>query len=582
MSRLSSGLALFVFVALAASGCGGDGKNGPPPDFGNTSGKPGGVLTVLSAEDVQTLDPGAQYFTYDYQVLSLPTQRALYGWRPRDTKPTPDLAAALPVTSDGGKTVTIKIKPDIRYSPPLQSRTVKSADVKYAIERTFLPSVGNFYAGVYYNAIRGSKAFASGKATEITGIETPDDTTLVLKLARPIGVISNGESLSLPGTVPVPEDYARRYDAKKRSTYGSHQVFTGPYMISGDGKGKLTGYKAGRSIELVRNPSWDRKSDYRPAYLDRIRVLAGNDIDIASRRILSGRSLASGDFAAPPVNVLRSALSTRRDQLAILPSQGNRFIALNTTIKPFTNVNVRRAAAAAIDRTTLRLTRGGETLGPIATHFLPPGMSGFAQGGGAKGTFAFMKNPKADLALARRYMKKAGYPSGRYSGPPLLMVGSNQPPSSNTSEAVRDQLSKLGFKFDFRLVDHAATLGTTCGAPEAKVAVCPDGAWIKDFFDPQSMLDPVFNGDQIHPESGGPNWAQVDDAELNARLEIATSDTDPALRARDYGEIDRTVTGRAYVIPWLWDNQINSVSEDVKGVVNKFSSAWDLSYSSLK
>ncbi len=582
MFRLSGAVAVVVSVVLAASGCGGDGNSGPPPDFGNTSGKRGGELTLLSAEDVQSLDPGAEYFTYDYQVLSLPTQRALYGWRPRDTRPTPDLASALPVTSDGGKTVTIKIKPGIRYSPPLQDRSVTSADVKYAIERTFLPSVGNFYAGVYYNAIKGAKAFASSKATEISGIETPDDTTLVLKLRSPVGVISNGESLSLPATVPVPEDYARRYDALKRSTYGRHQVFTGPYMISGDGKGKLTGYKPDRSIELVRNPSWDPKSDYRPAYLDRIRVLAGNDIDIASRRILSGRGLASGDFATPPVNVLRSALSTRRDQLAILPSQGTRFVALNTTIKPFDNVDVRRAASAALDRTTLRLTRGGETLGPIATHFLPPGMKGFAQGGGEAGTFGFMNNPKADLALARRYMRKAGYPSGRYSGPPLLMVGTNQPPSSNTSEAVRNQLAKLGFKFDFRLVDHAATLGDTCGAPEAKVAVCPDGAWGKDFFDPQSMLDPVFNGDQIHAQTGGPNWAQVDDAELNARLEIARSDTDPALRAKDYGEIDRTVTGRAYVIPWLWDNQINTVSQDVKGVVNKFSVAWDLSYTSLK
>ena len=44
------------------------------------------------------------------------------------------------------------------------------------------------------------------------------------------------------------------------------------------------------------------------------------------------------------------------------------------------------------------------------------------------------------------YMKKAGYPSGKYTGPPLLMVGDNQPPASKTGEAFQAQLEKLGFK----------------------------------------------------------------------------------------------------------------------------------------
>ena len=102
-------------------------------------------------------------------------------------------------------------------------------------------------------------------------------------------MISNGQSLSLPATVPVPKDYAQKYDKGELSTYGKHQVFTGPYMIKNDGKGNITGYKAGRRIDLVRNPSWDSKSDYRPAYLDTISFLGGNDINVASRRILSGK-----------------------------------------------------------------------------------------------------------------------------------------------------------------------------------------------------------------------------------------------------------------------------------------------------
>ena len=51
----------------------------------------------------------------------------------------------------------------IRYSAPLQNRTVKTADIKYAIERCFLPQVGNGYAASYYGAIKGVDAFTSGK-----------------------------------------------------------------------------------------------------------------------------------------------------------------------------------------------------------------------------------------------------------------------------------------------------------------------------------------------------------------------------------------------------------------------------------
>jgi peptide/nickel transport system substrate-binding protein len=161
------------------------------------------------------------------------------------------------------------------------------------------------------------------------------------------------------------------------------------------------------------------------------------------------------------------------------------------------------------------------------------------------------------------------------------MVGDNQPPSSKTGEAVQSQLEKLGFQFNYRQVTRPTTFSKFCGSPKAKVAVCPNGGWGKDFFDPQSLLDPVFNGKNIVPV-GSPTWSYVNDPELNSAFDFAASETDPKERAKLYGEIDRTVTGRAYVVPWLWDNQIALLSEDVKGPLNKFTSALDVDYLSLK
>ena len=68
---------------------------------------------------VDSLDPGYWYYQQDYAQLANTTQRQLYGWKPDENKPTPDLAEALPEVSNGGKTVTVKIKPNIKYSAPL-------------------------------------------------------------------------------------------------------------------------------------------------------------------------------------------------------------------------------------------------------------------------------------------------------------------------------------------------------------------------------------------------------------------------------------------------------------------------------
>jgi peptide/nickel transport system substrate-binding protein len=229
-------LAVIGVLALVVAGCGGGGSKSSSTSGSSTtsggSGKTGGTVTILdSAGSVDSIDPGYWYYQTDYEELGQTTQRWLYSWKPASNVPTPDIATGLPAVSDGGKTVTIKIKSGIKYSAPLADQTVKAADIKYAMERCFLPQVGNGYSGAYYSDIVGSKEYAAGKASEISGIQAPDDTTLVLKLDKPVGVLADANALGLPCTAPVPKAYAEKYDKGKTSTYGEHQVFTGPYMI---------------------------------------------------------------------------------------------------------------------------------------------------------------------------------------------------------------------------------------------------------------------------------------------------------------------------------------------------------------
>jgi peptide/nickel transport system substrate-binding protein len=583
-------------LALVVAGCGSSNSSSSSSSSSGSSGggantnatqapagaKKGGHLDVLSLADVDSLDPGYWYYQYDYMALMEPAQRALYSWEANKTTPTPDLATGQPAVSNGGKTLTIKIRSGVKYSPGPVKRTVKADDFKYALERCFLPQVGNGYVNSYLGDLVGVDAFKNGKAKGIAGIKTPDDSTLQLDFNQPAGAA--GQTLALPCTVPVPREYASKFDAGKQSTYGQHQVFTGPYMIKGAESGDVKGgYVPGKSIDLVRNPNWGGKAggDFRPAYLDSISFLGGQDISVASRKILQGSHMISGDFAAPPTAVLKEAYTKQRNQVKIIPSGGNRYIGLNSAIPPFDNANLRKAVVAATNRNALIQTRGGPLLGKPATHILPPGLGGFKEAGGYGTKFDFYKNPNGNMALATKYMKAAGFSSGKYNGPEVLMVGDDQPPASKTGEAFLTTLKSLGFKVNYRQVPHDVMYSKFCQVPKAKVNICPNVGWGKDFFDPQSMIDPTFNGKNIVP-SGNVNYPQLNDPKINAEMVKAKQLTDQTARNKAWAQIDDQITAGAYVVMWIWDNDVNIESKDVNGVQSLFNASWDPTYTSLK
>jgi peptide/nickel transport system substrate-binding protein len=570
-------------LAIGIAACGG-GSNKSSSTAASTSGKTGGTLTLLSSGDVDdSLDPGYSYYQFDF-VLTGALHRTLYAYKPNDTTaPSPDLASGPAQISDGGKTVTVKIKKGVKFSSPV-NREVTSADVKYALERDFLPQVANGYATAYWGDIVGSKQYAAGKAKEISGIQTPDPQTVVIHLARPTAAIVIG-AMALPGSAPVPKEYAAKFDAGKKSTYGQHVVFTGPYMIPHDASGKITGYQPGRSITLVRNPNWDKSTDFRPAYLNKIVVSEGNDITVGNRKVLTGQSMVGNqaDLQAPPA-ILKLASTMYKSQYSAGPFTGRfRYIALNTKVKPFDNINVRKAVIAAMNKNALRLAWGGPLTGVIPTHFLSPGIAGFDQAGGMNGpNLDFMHTPNGDLNLAASYMKKAGYPSGKYTGGgKLLMVTDSASAQKKVAETALSTLQQLGFKVNLVAVERATMYAKYCSVPKSKVAICPSVGWLKDFADPQTVLDPTFNGKNILPANNS-NWPQLNDPAINSAMDKAETILDANQRASAWGKIDDQVTAAAPGVLWLWDKGPSLASKNVNAVINKENSSWDLSFISLK
>ncbi len=383
-----------------------------------------------------------------------------------------------------------------------------------------------------------------GRSRRSPGIETPDKSTIVFTLTKSTGAALAG-ALAMPISVPVPEEFAKDYDKENPSTYGQEAaVYTGPYMVESDAEGKATGFVTGKSLKLVRNPDYAAVDDFRPAFLDEIEILAGNeDTAVATRRILTGESMASGDIE-PPARQLKTLLESNKTELSVVPGGGWRFISLDTSDPPFDNLDVRKAVVAGFNRVAARQQRGGEALGPIAQHYIPPGMAGFEESGGAEGWSAeedWMQTPEGNRDVAAEYFKKAGYASGKYEGgEEVLIVGDNADPDKSIAQITEQQLNEMGFKTKLRLVTRNTMYTKYCGVPDSGVDVCPSVGWAQDFADAQTMLDPTFNGENIIP-AGNVVWPELDVPEVNTAINEAKVVTDPAERAEAWAAANKLI-----------------------------------------
>ena len=175
------------------------------------------------------------------------------------------------------------------------------------------------------------------------------------------------------------------------------------------------------------------------------------------RRLLA----AAGDRSSR-----RSTQRTKDQLVARSPSGGGRYIALNTTIKPFDDINVRKAVIAGLRPRRAAARRAAASSSATSpTHLIPPGHAGFEEAGGLKGPGVdFRRSRRANTALSAEYFKKAGYPSGKYDGrrdapdgrPPTRASRTRRPRSR------RSNFEKMGFKVRLRLVSQTPCTRRFC------------------------------------------------------------------------------------------------------------------------
>ena len=560
--RLVAMLMAAVLVFAACGGGDGGGNGGPT----QTEAEAGGLLKIAGASDVDYMDPAAMYYTVSW-FLARGTFRQLVTYPgvedfEAQNELVPDLATDTGTPNEDNTSWTWTIKDGVLFGPAQGGEEVEGVtgeeitcdDIKYGLERVFIPSVGGGYP-FYYDIIEGATEFSEGKAEDISGIVCEDDKTITFNLTEPAG--DWPFRVAMPAASPVPKDYASTFDEKKDSDYDKNAVYSGPYFVETWTPGEL--------IHLERNEHWDTETDdVREAYVDAVDWKLGFDNDVGVQKVLDG-DYHFGLDVSPQGPALEEVVNDPelKQRLINEPSLCVRYLYMNTTIEPFDDIAVREAVNFAIDRANLKRLQGGPITGDIATSVLPPGMGGYLS---PEDYNPYETEGMAgDIDKAKQLMADAGLEGG--FDEEILVVGASDPPHDKYFESVRKDLEELGFSnIRPELPAFPNQYTQYYSIPDKDVALGTSAGWCKDYNDAFTFLDPLFHGDNILP-SGNQNYSELDDEALNAAIEEAAALPPGSERDAAWEEANRLATETAVWVPWSWDKETIIYSEELQNPI---------------
>jgi peptide/nickel transport system substrate-binding protein len=279
----------------------------------------------------------------------------------REGRIVPQLARSWEVSPDG-LTYTFRLQEGVTFH---DGEAFDSGVAKFSLDRARGADSAN-----------GQKRFFAA----IDTIETPDKTTLVLKLKKPQGSLLYW--LGWPASVMV----GTRSAADDRT----RPVGTGPFTF--------VRWTKGDSVELAANPAyWNR--DVKVA-LKTVTFRFIADAQAQAAAVTTGGVDAFPEFAAPE---LMESFKDHPDLVTVIGNTELKVVAgMNNARKPFDDKRVRQALMMAIDRQTV-IDGAWSGLGtPIGSHYTP----------NDRGYVDLTGVHPYDAGKAKRLLSEAGYPDG--------------------------------------------------------------------------------------------------------------------------------------------------------------------------
>ena len=497
----------------------------------------GGTLTVVAhlAPRFLSGDTAVAWNIYLWQILGM-TNDGLVGYRhvadPAGGTLVPDLATALPVPTDGGKTYTFQLRKGMRYS---NGAVIKPEDFRRAIERVFIRNHGTGPASFFYSRIAGARNCerVPTHCSLAPGIVTNDQAnTVIFRLTAPDPDFL--DKLALPFADAVPAA------TPDRDISPAQLPATGPYMTQS--------FDPRKSWILVRNPLFREWSNQAQpgGYPDRIVVRLGVPAEAAVSAVEHGH--ADVLLTPPPASKIHELATRYASLLHTGPVSATFALFLNTRVWPFSVLAARRAVSYAIDRSRMIELAGGPLTAQPTCQILPAATSGYqpycpytinASPGGAW--------TAPDLARARQLVRTSGTRGAKVT----LVAGGfdDNAPAAPAGRYLVAVLRELGYRASLQLIN-PGTYYQRAGDSRDHIQI-GEFDWYQDFPAPSDFIGPLFTCRSFLPDSpANLNDSEFCDQRIDAQMSRAYE-----LEARDsnragnlWARIDRELVDEA---PWV-------------------------------
>jgi peptide/nickel transport system substrate-binding protein len=465
----------------------------------------GGILLAVIGADPPSLDPH-QESTFATMQLVAPLYSTLLQIDPLAyPKIIGDAASEWKISADA-LTYTFKIRPGIRFH---DGSPLTSADVKATYDKIITPPDG-------VRSVRRN-AYAA-----VTSVEAPDAGTVVFKLKFPSASLL--ENLASPWNVIYP----RKYLDKDPNYFKLNAVGSGPF--------KLKNYTRGASFEGERNPDYFVKD--RP-YLNGYKFFISPETSVRAAAIRSGRAyIEFRDLPNAEVDAIKKQLG---DKVAVqqTPMTGQFGIAINNTVKPFTDARVRKALTLGLDRDTagkvLFTLTGLRDVGAL----MRPGTEWALPEGELQKLPGFGKDPEKSRTEARRLLAEAGYPNGFKV---VLKNRNVKLPYQDLAVFAIQEWRKIGIEADHRPLETAAWFADGRDTGNFELIIAPT---VEASDDPDVFLRRYTTGDSE-------NWGRFSNPVIDDLFSRQSRALDHAERRKLVQQFQKVVLENVYYMPGLW------------------------------
>ena len=556
--------ALLAVAALVFAACGGSTATSPiatsataPTTGGTASGTPaaasgtpvatnGGTWVFGSATDPTTLDA---ILMQDGESIRIAQQiyETLVKLAPGSASTlVPGLAKSWDASADG-LTYTFHLQTGVKFT----DGTDFNADAAvYNVNRwKNLPEA--LQGDDYYDIT----VFAGyGDSSLIKSVTKVDDATFQMVLTTPKADFLTAMTLA-PFSMQSPTAL-KAHNADKGSKDTSNDYWqkaptgTGPFMFAGD-------FVSGDHYTIVKNPNyWDTAN---AAHLDK--VIFKPIADSAQRlTALKSGTVDTIDFV--DANQLKDVSSDSNLQLVTRSPLDIGRLNMNQNIKPFDDINVRKAISYAIDRKAIIDTFFPNGAAQAADSDLLPSMPAYA----ANATIAGYDQQKAKDALAASNCHAPckidfWYPDS-VSRPYMV-------DPKGEFEAIRTMLEAVGFQIT---PQHLAWKGGYTGAEaNGKYGLAFIG-WIYDYADPADGPGIFYStslakcGD-VTPAKPHNCEAAEDNPAVVAGMAKAIAEPDAAKRTQDWKDVMALINADVADVPLVWAGSSLGLTKNIHGFV---------------